>query len=148
MTNCLLQQSSALVVNLMFKFLVVWCLSYLERWASTATCISTDCRVQWLRRLLSRTKSANQCPTLPAWMSKIHLWRQLFPLTLAGSIKRLDEAMSGSPDFSYCCRRSGHSLFKQGIFTKFTNSSNVTDNTGMSKHRLSPYTAYYLSWLG
>jgi len=37
--------------------------------------------------------------------------------------------------------------FGQSSITEFTDASNVTDNTGISKHRLSPYTAYYLKWL-
>jgi len=88
----LLQKSSALHTNLALELLVVRCYSNLDEMSGNG--IGADWRMCWLEWLLSSTKPAYQCPTLPAWVCEVHLRRQFFPTMPASCIKWLDEMVS------------------------------------------------------
>jgi len=85
----LLQKSSALHTNLVFKLFVVRCFSNLDEMSGNS--IGTDWQMSWLGWLLSCTKPAYQCPSLPDWVREVHLWHQFFPTMLASYIEWLDE---------------------------------------------------------
>jgi len=88
----LLQKSSALYTNLVFKYLVVWCLSNLDEISSNG--IGADWWICWIVWLLSSTKPTYQCPTLPSWLREVHLWRQFFPMVPGCCIEWLGEMVS------------------------------------------------------
>jgi len=88
----LLQKSSALHTNPAFELLVVRCFSNLNEMSGKG--IGADWWMCWLGCLLSITKPAYRCPTLPAWVREVHLRCQFFPTMPASCIKCLDEMVS------------------------------------------------------
>jgi len=75
--------------HLAFELIVVRCFSNLDEMSGNG--IGVDWRMSWLGWLLSSTKPAYQCPTLPAWVREVHLRRQFFPMMPASCIECLDE---------------------------------------------------------